>query len=108
MFSLGVSLFLYGVLRSVFPAPDPCSQKQSEASRTTEMLALNERLQTKLLEVGTAHRLAACTNRVRELEQDRWVWKHTRPLFVEQNTVFGTIACQDSLGVTVQYQLVSS
>ncbi len=34
---------------------------------------MNEQLQAKLLQVGTAHRMAACSTLAREASNDRWV-----------------------------------
>lgn len=49
------------------------SQRQFEESRATELRVLNEQLQAKLLEVGTAHRMASCTTLAKEREAERCV-----------------------------------
>ncbi|CAM9864476.1 unnamed protein product, partial [Hapterophycus canaliculatus] len=47
------------------------SQRHFEARRAEELLALNQRLQANLLEVGTAHRLAACSTLARDGREER-------------------------------------
>ncbi|CAM9287577.1 unnamed protein product, partial [Scytosiphon promiscuus] len=47
------------------------SERQFEASRAAELLALNQRLQANLLEVGKAHRLAACSTLARDGKEER-------------------------------------
>lgn len=56
--------------RLVFERPP---QRQFEATRAAELLALNQRLQANLLEVGRAHRLAACSTLARDGKEERYV-----------------------------------
>lgn len=53
-----------------YPYRQP-QQRQFEETRAAELRVLNERLQAKLVEVGAAHRLAACRTLAKEKEAER-------------------------------------
>ena len=50
------------------------SQRRFDDDRAAELRGLNEQLQAKLLQVGTAHRMAACSTLAREAAEDRCVF----------------------------------
>lgn len=54
---------------------------------------MNEQLQAKLLQVGAAHRMAACSTLAREASKERWVVGWISRIFPRTRNYLSVLSC---------------